>query len=179
MNHDKAMRQIKKSRKDVLNAEILKWKMLIFNDSNNANYQDKISEFNARKRLLRTEHAEQIMEVERRHKVEKASKKPALSQAEIQRNYRNRIKTKNSIDVKNIEYLKNEFEGKSMQDVSRNLRRNINEGNYRLALKKMDYLCATIRRKHYRIEDLMAEMPNGLPRAEGWDEMQAVGLELI
>lgn len=34
-------------------------------------------------------------------------------------------------------------------------------------------------RKHYRIKDLMAEMPNGLPRVEGWDEMQAAGLEII
>ena len=33
-------------------------------------------------------------------------------------------------------------------------------------------------KKHYKIEDLMAEMPNGLPHAEGWDEMQAVGLDL-
>ena len=34
-------------------------------------------------------------------------------------------------------------------------------------------------RKHYRIKDLMAEMPNGLPRVEGWDEMQAVSQEVI
>jgi len=32
-------------------------------------------------------------------------------------------------------------------------------------------------KKHYKIEDLMAEMPNGLPHAEGWNEMQAVGLD--
>ena len=32
-------------------------------------------------------------------------------------------------------------------------------------------------RKHYKIEDLMAEMPNGLPLAEGWDAMQPAGLE--
>lgn len=29
----------------------------------------------------------------------------------------------------------------------------------------------------YRLEDLMAEMPNGLPRVEGWEEMPSVGLE--
>ena len=34
-------------------------------------------------------------------------------------------------------------------------------------------------RKHYKIEDLMAEMSNGLPHVEGWDEMQSVGLEVI
>ena len=34
-------------------------------------------------------------------------------------------------------------------------------------------------RKHFRIKELMAEMPNGLPRVKGWDEMQASGLEVI
>ena len=29
----------------------------------------------------------------------------------------------------------------------------------------------------YRLADLMAEMPDGLPRVEGWDEMPSVGLE--
>ncbi|MGB6241084.1 MAG: AbrB/MazE/SpoVT family DNA-binding domain-containing protein [Castellaniella sp.] len=32
-------------------------------------------------------------------------------------------------------------------------------------------------RPHYRLADLMAEMPEGLPRAEGWEKMPAVGLE--
>ncbi len=32
-------------------------------------------------------------------------------------------------------------------------------------------------RPRYKIEDLMAEMPNGLPRLEAWDEMQSAGLE--
>ena len=32
-------------------------------------------------------------------------------------------------------------------------------------------------RPRYRLADLMAEMPQGLPRAEGWDEMPSVGLE--
>lgn len=32
-------------------------------------------------------------------------------------------------------------------------------------------------KKQYRIEDLMAEMPNGLPLVEGWDDMQTVGME--
>jgi hypothetical protein len=29
----------------------------------------------------------------------------------------------------------------------------------------------------YKLTDLMAEMPQGLPRVEGWDEMHSVGLE--
>ncbi len=33
------------------------------------------------------------------------------------------------------------------------------------------------RRPHYRLADLMAEMPDGLPRVEGWDDMPNVGLE--
>lgn len=32
-------------------------------------------------------------------------------------------------------------------------------------------------RPHYKLSDLMAEMPEGLPRVEGWDEMSSVGLE--
>lgn len=38
---------------------------------------------------------------------------------------------------------------------------------------------ATIRlaRPKYRLADLMAEMPDGLPRAEGWDAMPDVGRE--
>ncbi|GMV69715.1 MAG: hypothetical protein AMXMBFR76_21540 [Pseudomonadota bacterium] len=33
-------------------------------------------------------------------------------------------------------------------------------------------------RPRYRLADLMAEMPEGLPRVEGWDEIPSVGLEL-
>ena len=33
------------------------------------------------------------------------------------------------------------------------------------------------RRPRYKLADLMAEMPDGLPRTEGWDDMPAVGLE--
>lgn len=29
----------------------------------------------------------------------------------------------------------------------------------------------------YKLADLMAEMPEGLPRVKGWDEMSPVGLE--
>lgn len=29
----------------------------------------------------------------------------------------------------------------------------------------------------YKLSDLMAEMPEGLPRVEAWDEMPSVGLE--
>lgn len=32
-------------------------------------------------------------------------------------------------------------------------------------------------RLRYRLADLMAEMPQGMPRVEGWDEMPSVGLE--
>ena len=32
-------------------------------------------------------------------------------------------------------------------------------------------------RPRYRLADLMAEMSEGMPRVEGWDEMPAVGLE--
>ena len=32
-------------------------------------------------------------------------------------------------------------------------------------------------RPRYKLADLMAEMPGGLPRVEGWDEMPSVGLE--
>lgn len=32
-------------------------------------------------------------------------------------------------------------------------------------------------RPRYRLEDLMMEMPDGLPRVEGWDDMPAVGKE--
>lgn len=36
---------------------------------------------------------------------------------------------------------------------------------------------AVPRRPRYRAEDLMAEMPEGLPRAERWEEMPSVGEE--
>jgi antitoxin ChpS len=32
-------------------------------------------------------------------------------------------------------------------------------------------------RPRYKLADLLAEMPSGFPRVEGWDEMQYVGLE--
>lgn len=32
-------------------------------------------------------------------------------------------------------------------------------------------------RPRYKLTDLMAEMSEGLPRAEGWEEMPSVGLE--
>lgn len=34
-------------------------------------------------------------------------------------------------------------------------------------------------RPHYKLADLMAEMPFGLPRVREWDEMPSVGLEEI
>jgi antitoxin ChpS len=33
------------------------------------------------------------------------------------------------------------------------------------------------RRRRYKLEDLLAEMSGELPRVEGWDEMQSVGME--
>ena len=34
-------------------------------------------------------------------------------------------------------------------------------------------------RPRYRLADLMAEMPQGLPRADGWDDMPSVGQESV
>lgn len=44
-----------------------------------------------------------------------------------------------------------------------------------LAGKKM--MIEAPSRPRYKLVDLMAEMPNGLPRVDGWEEMPAVGLE--
>ncbi|AFL74430.1 AbrB/MazE/SpoVT family DNA-binding domain-containing protein [Thiocystis violascens] len=32
-------------------------------------------------------------------------------------------------------------------------------------------------RPRYKLADLIAEMPDGLPRVDGWDDMPSVGLE--
>lgn len=32
-------------------------------------------------------------------------------------------------------------------------------------------------RRRYKLVDLMNEMPEGLPKVQGWDEMPSVGLE--
>jgi len=32
-------------------------------------------------------------------------------------------------------------------------------------------------RPRYKLSDLMSEMPDGLPKVSGWDEMPCVGLE--
>lgn len=32
-------------------------------------------------------------------------------------------------------------------------------------------------RPRYKLSDLMAEMPEGLPRVEGWEDMPSIGLE--
>ena len=34
-------------------------------------------------------------------------------------------------------------------------------------------------RRRYKLADLMAEMPQGLPLVEGWENMPAVGLEQV
>jgi antitoxin ChpS len=44
-----------------------------------------------------------------------------------------------------------------------------------LAGKKMTVEAPT--RPRYKLADLMAEMPQGLPSVEGWDEIPSVGLE--
>lgn len=44
-----------------------------------------------------------------------------------------------------------------------------------LAGKRMTVEAPT--RPRYKLADLMAEMPQGLPRVEDWDEMPSVGLE--
>ena len=32
-------------------------------------------------------------------------------------------------------------------------------------------------KRRYKLADLLAEMPDGLPRVEGWEETAAIGLE--
>lgn len=44
-----------------------------------------------------------------------------------------------------------------------------------LSGRKMTVEAAT--RPRRKLADLMAEMPDGLPRVEGWDDMPSVGLE--
>ena len=34
-------------------------------------------------------------------------------------------------------------------------------------------------RPRYKLTDLLAQMPEGLPRVEGWEEMPSVGLEKL
>jgi antitoxin ChpS len=46
-----------------------------------------------------------------------------------------------------------------------------------LAGKKMTIEAPS--RPQYKLADLLAEMPDGLPRVEGWDVMPAVGQELL
>lgn len=41
--------------------------------------------------------------------------------------------------------------------------------------KKMTVEAPT--RRRYKLADLMNEMPEGLPKVEGWDEMSSLGLE--
>lgn len=43
--------------------------------------------------------------------------------------------------------------------------------------KKMTVEAPT--RPRYKLADLIAEMPQGLPRVEGWEDMPPVGLEKI
>lgn len=36
-----------------------------------------------------------------------------------------------------------------------------------------------VAKPRYKLADLLAEMPDGFPRAKGWDEMKSVGREFI
>lgn len=49
--------------------------------------------------------------------------------------------------------------------------------NLMLDGQHMTITAPELNRKHYKIKDLMAEMPNGLPRTDGWDELKPVGQE--
>lgn len=149
MNHDKAIRQIKKSRKAMLIAEIESWKKIIFDPANDALYVEKLAEFNARKRLLRAAHAAQMLDIEQKHEADKVRKTPALSQSEIQKKYRGRIKDKKTKEDARFEFLKTKFAGKTIDEVAKNLTRNINDKSFELALQKMDYLRVKIRELGY------------------------------
>jgi antitoxin ChpS len=35
------------------------------------------------------------------------------------------------------------------------------------------------RKRRYKLEDLLAEMPGELPLVDGWDEMKSVGMEAL
>lgn len=57
---------------------------------------------------------------------------------------------------------------------------NLQEGskvNLMLDGEQMTISAPKPNKKHYKIKDLMAEMANGLPLIEGWDEMQTAGFE--
>lgn len=54
----------------------------------------------------------------------------------------------------------------------------LNEGSQvelHLSGKKMTVEAPT--RPRYKLSDLMAEMPQGLPKVHGWEDMPSVGLE--
>jgi antitoxin ChpS len=59
---------------------------------------------------------------------------------------------------------------------------NLHEGSKVNLMLKGELLTITAtktNRKRYKLEDLLAEMPNGLPYDKEWDEMQPVGREII
>jgi antitoxin ChpS len=37
----------------------------------------------------------------------------------------------------------------------------------------------TAHRPRYKLAELMSEMPHGLPRVDGWDDMPSVGMESV
>ena len=59
--------------------------------------------------------------------------------------------------------------------IDQNGLRDASQVELHLLCKKMTAEAPT--RPRYKLADLMAEMPQGLPRVEGWDEMPSVGLE--
>lgn len=48
----------------------------------------------------------------------------------------------------------------------------------KLQLKGKELTIKARTRPRYRLDDLMAEMPDGLPMAEGWDDMIPAGQEM-
>lgn len=54
----------------------------------------------------------------------------------------------------------------------------LNDGSLvELRLEGEELTIKARKRPRYKLDDLMAEMPEGLPIVEGWDEMPSVGLE--
>lgn len=54
----------------------------------------------------------------------------------------------------------------------------LNEGSHvSLQLEGNTLTVQAQARPRYNLIDLMAEMPDGLPKVSGWDEMPSVGLE--
>lgn len=44
---------------------------------------------------------------------------------------------------------------------------------------EVDTTALKVAKPKYKLADLLAEMPQGMPRYEGWDEMQPIGYEVV